>query len=311
MKNLSVEKWKEAYLSGIPTYYQRYWLQLLLEMLDPDTDYHYDLGVTDAFSLFEELINTPLTLTISGRKEPVSNARTIFFILSELHHEISIDYGINCLMENNIFLENLKNAIAALHQKSLLLFYPDGKLKEKQDGVMKDWKTEVEAFQKSTLKMLSDDLHNVTVTIPEVYARAIAEKIQSTDSRSDKLEEEIDTLTRGLFFHLVAREQFPPSYLLNTALAQFLQVSRVSFTERFTTFFNKLKRGNKHEYTVYLRLQAKKELRQINQINRALIMESVPGIISLIDQLSQTDKIKRNQIKPIKEFFFKGKKMSV
>ena len=47
MKNLSKEKLQQVFLSDFPTYYQRYWLQLVLELLDPDTDYHHDCPVSE------------------------------------------------------------------------------------------------------------------------------------------------------------------------------------------------------------------------------------------------------------------------
>ena len=86
MKNLSIDRWREAY-ADLPTYYQRYWLQLWLEILDPDTDYLFDLGTTNIRYLLEELIKTPASLPIRANRV-IDNTRTLFFLVCEIESRL-------------------------------------------------------------------------------------------------------------------------------------------------------------------------------------------------------------------------------
>lgn len=306
MKNLTMQKWRQAYLGIFPTYYQRYWVQLLFEILDPDTDYSYDLGLSDIIALLDELQRTPTEIKIKGRKKPISNGRTLFFLLSEIDHRLSNDVAFDYLLNDAHLAGELKTKIKCLTASGRELFAYDGARLENPQTDYGGWVKNLDAFRCSDLTPVIESFRRKNCT--EMYASILRNKLDADHLHGDHIfEAEIDNLTHGLLFHLVNREKFSSSYLIGNALDVFLRRSSEPFASRFNNYFRALGSG-KRCFQVFFRLQAKKELRQIRQIDRVAVMEQVPDMVALVDQLAQKGKINRSEIKPAKEFFYNGEK---
>lgn len=305
MKNLPAELWKEAYAAE-PAFYQRYWVQLWLEMLDADTHYLFDLGTTDLVQLLEELKETPSTIPVVGKT--VGNDRTIFFLLCEIQNRLQDDATLAELLAPERY-RALEAAISRLIAQGKP-FFDEHDPSKKQPN--RDKRRLVERGAQVGL-VCNDQIESVLTELREDsgYTKLLCGVLaywlsHPADARDIQYEKVIGALTRSLQFDLVIRQRFSAAFLSEYAAKTFLATEhQAGFLDRLHRFLPNLT-AQVHEFDVFMRLQARKELRQVQRVGAIEIAERLPEMISLIERLADSEHLERHCIQPAKQFFFEG-----
>jgi len=285
MKKIPDILWEKNY-KVVPSAKQKAWVQRWLELLDANTSYVYSPSIINIVNIIEELLNG------FDRDKP----RTNFFLLRDLYeccntdpvlneYNDIIDFfssvqflldGANCLFNTNGCLKKCKNTKIFMN---MLNSFKDNKCK-----ILSEWLNEHNRYRFLTCNYLEDSLIN-----------------ESTDFR------QIDILSNNLVAELLINCNYSTSFLSDFCVNTFLKKRRNgdTFVSKAKYFFENFKKEPKHQFTVFMRIQAPKVIQTIHEIGEVKFEKTIPRIFDLIDEITDCDDVTSNEIFKMNRFFFR------
>lgn len=265
MKNLPIEYWQQDY-TIVPNFYQRYWVQRCLELLDSDTSHLFSLNSVNSAMLIEELVKTSPHKPDKKEKDG-GNLRTFHFLLNELQICMNTDITLQNFAPNNI-----KGLVREGVEKSSLLFDDFG---NSLGGVNSDRLTKKEFSEwlqahgmaqgdQGPMKLLYELIaQNNRESWLQAHHESLLEMLNSANIDEDSLE----STTQSWLIELLVYHQFGPIHLIELIANTFLAKSRLVFVARLKKFFKKIGQPV-YPFTVFMRIQTRKEFSRVNRIHR-------------------------------------------
>jgi hypothetical protein len=315
MKTLPVEYWEHDYID-LPTYYQRYWVQRCLELLDADTGHMSGLPLVNSASLIRELINTPPNRPNSNRFG--SNSRTFHFLLNEFAawfsrddvlHRFLTDQGVSMPLSWN----ELKKVLNDGTDMSSKLFDASGIERGNSEGVtLKGFATwlQSEGMAEGSGTGIVKQVHNLLQDWQDEWIRAheytLWNLLRQLDTEAcEPVEVALETATCSWLLEMVVQRNHSPTYLSEVLRSVFLEHSRQDFLTRLDSLFDLL-RVNRREFTVFMRLQARRELGRIGQVGHVSFSTSCQEGNRVAVRLLSEGTLRPKEGKRAKDFFYRG-----
>lgn len=272
MKNLPFEYWEQDY-GIVPTFHQRYWVQRCLELLDADTSHLFSLDSVNSAMLLEELVKT--SPNRPDNKNASSNARTFHFLLNEL----------KVCLDSDITMKNFAKHYLPFSTKSVKWLVDEGV--QKSSHLFDDFGNSIKGINshKLTAKGFTEWLqaHGMAQGENQGDMKLLYERISQNNRESwlqahhESLLEMLDSpsinedylerTTQSWLIELLVYHQFGPIHLIELIANTFLTKSHQDFMDRLKIFLEKLSNPT-YPFTVFMRIQARKEFSRINRIDR-------------------------------------------
>lgn len=265
MKNLPIEYWQQDY-TIVPDFYQRNWVQRCLELLDADTSYLFSLDSVNSAMLIEELVLTSPHKPDKKEKDG-GNLRTFHFLLNELQSFIDTDIALQ-----NFERSYIKSLVHEGVEKSSLLFDNFGNSLKGKNASQLTKNEFVEWLQLRGMAQGDDQgivkqLHEgISQNNRESWLNVHHESLLNLLASSVN-EDYLERITQNWLIELLVYHQFGPIHLIELITNTFLTKSNDDFMERVKIFLKKLSRPA-YPFTVFMRIQARKEFRRVNRIDR-------------------------------------------
>lgn len=312
MKTLPVEYWQHDY-SEMPRYYQRYWIQRCLELLDAETRYTFGLDTINSATLVRDLVET--SSIRYNRKEKGTNARTFHFLLHELYERLDSDTALEVFIDRSgLSSRDFRSAVSEGVRKSSLLFDPIGLRIGNTVGFTKEqfagWLCEKGMAQGDDTGIIA----RVCSALKEDrqgWLRAHTDVLRDLLHRSNQytrdavLEESLDSVTRSWLFEMIVHDNCGPVHLSETFRSIFLRRRRASFAQRLERLFNAL-RTEQHDFTVFMRLQARKELGRIGTVEQVRFSVRCLEGHNIVQTLLGQGRMSPMEARRARDFFFDG-----
>ena len=276
-----------------PSDLERAWVQRWLELLDPNTSYVHTLPGVNVVGILNELT--------WGADQ---GSRTRFFLLNELKDCLNRDpllHSDHLDREIQARLGKLSHFTDGLLTIADELFQEDGRKKsESQD----------ETHFKSVMSHAPDELFRDLLNWLQQnnrYRNVLCDALETCLNRvsiSDYFE--IDMISKNLIFQLLAEGNYSTSYLSRECVETFLRSGTEDFSVRLTKFLKKFKQPQ-DEFTVYMRVQTRRTMQNVQQINGIIFRNSIPDIVSYIEQVSEQGKWQPEDEQHAKQFFYYGR----
>lgn len=315
MKTLPVEYWKNDYVTP-PTYYQRYWVQRCLELLDADTGYISGLPLTNSASLIRELVNTSPNRPNSNSFG--SNARTFHFLLNELKVWSATDDALQRFLRDHgspmlASWYDFRNVVELGTEKSSKLFTPLGDEINNAEGFTRkdfaNWLQEngmANGVGTGIVRRIYELLEEKQAEWLKAHESIIRELLdQSPQKTHTPIETALETVTSSWLFELIMRGNCSPVYIGETFSSVFLKYSKQDFLTRLGCLFEIL-RVDRRDFIVFMRLQARRELGSIGQVGHVLFSTNCQEGDNIVAQLLTEQRISPTTAKLARDFFYQG-----
>jgi hypothetical protein len=310
MKNLPFEYWEQDYETA-PGFYQRYWVQRCLELLDADTSHLFSLDSVNSAMILDELVNSPPNRPDS--KAEGSNARTFHFLLNELKAQIDSDITLERFAERHLSIpfSSVKRIFHEDKAQSSLLFDDFG---NSLKGINAEKLTAIEFA-----KWLQG--HGMAQGANQGYMKQLHELISQNNRESwlnthhESLlalldspgvnEDYLERTTQSWLIELLMYHQYGPIHLSELITSTFLTKSPHDFIARLRFFLEELGRPAQ-PFTIFMRIQARKEFSRINQIDRVQFATNGQKGIDILNEISSLKKLHPKVKAAAKHFFYQG-----